>query len=296
MVLTLSRDLLLHLRLPFSFFLMPVYWFALSQSERPDAGRAVAVFVVLHLLVYPASNAYNSYFDRDEGPIGGLEHPPPVDDRLHTLAWALDLLGLALSLALVGWPFAVAMLVYGTISKAYSHDKIRLKKYPVLSWLVIGLFQGGFTYLAVLQAVDNLPLAALLRWENLFPSLLATANLLGFYPMTQIYQHAEDARRGDLTMSRLLGIRGTFLFTGAVFGLVTAGFFFFLREKSAFGLPQFVLYLACLGPVVGYFLTWQVRTFRDTRRADFRSTMKLNALGSFCLNLFFGLLWAARFF
>lgn len=296
MPLTLSRDLLLHLRLPFSLFLMPVYWFALSQSQRPDAGKAVAVFVILHLLIYPASNAYNSYFDRDEGPIGGLENPPPVDERLHTLAWALDGLAVLLSFMLVGWPFAVAMFAYGAVSKAYSHDRIRLKKYPVLSWAVIGVFQGGFTYLAVLQAVDALPLPDLLRREHLFPALLATANLLGFYPMTQIYQHAEDARRGDLTMSRLLGIRGTFLFTGAVFGLVTVGFFFFLNHKSAFGLPQFALYLACLGPVVGYFLMWQLRAFRDARNADFRSTMKLNALGSLCLNLFFGLLWAARFF
>jgi len=296
MPLTLSRDLLLHLRLPFSLFLMPVYWFALSQSQHPDAGRAVTAFVILHFLIYPASNAYNSYYDRDEGPIGGLENPPPVDERLHALAWVLDVLALALSWALVGWPFAVAMLVYGAVSKAYSHDRIRLKKYPVLSWAVIGVFQGGFTYLAVLQAVDALPLADLLRWEHLFPALLATANLLGFYPMTQIYQHAEDARRGDLTMSRLLGIRGTFLFTGAVFGLVTVGFFFFLNQKKAFGLPQFGLYLACLGPVAGYFLSWQFRAFRNARKADFRSTMKLNALGSLCLNLFFGLLTAARFF
>lgn len=293
---TLSRDLLLHLRIPFSLFLMPVYWFALSQSQHPHLGRAVAVFVILHLLIYPASNAYNSYFDRDEGPIGGLEHPPPVDERLHRLAWALDGLALVLSLVLVGWPFAVAMLVYSTISKAYSNDKIRLKKYPVLSWLVIGLFQGGFTYLAVLQAVDNLPLAEFTRWQHGFPALLATANLLGFYPMTQIYQHDEDARRGDLTMSRLLGIRGTFLFTGAVFGLVTLGFFFFLREKTAFGIPQFVLYLACLGPVVIYFLTWQLRAFRDAHQANFRATMNLNALGSLSLNAFFGLLTLARFF
>ena len=117
MLLTLSRDLLLHLRLPFSLFLMPVYWFALSQSQHPDAGRAVAVFVILHLLIYPASNAYNSYFDRDEGPIGGLENPPPVDERLHRLAWALDGLAILLSFALVGWPFAVAMSGYGLVSK-----------------------------------------------------------------------------------------------------------------------------------------------------------------------------------
>lgn len=296
MRLTLSRNLLLHLRIPFSLFLMPVFWFAISQSQRPDWGRAAAVFFILHLLIYPASNAYNSYYDRDEGPIGGLENPPPVDARLHRLAWALDGLALVLSYLLVSWVFALAMLIYSAISKAYSNDRIRLKKYPVLSWIIIGIFQGGFTYLTVLQSVDHLPLHELARWEYLFPGLLATLNLLGFYPMTQIYQHVEDARRGDLTMSRLLGIRGTFLFTGAVFGLATGGFFWFLWEKTAFNLPQFVLYLLCLTPVLFYFFGWFRRVWADSRRADFQSTMKLNALGSLCLNAFFLLVAASRFF
>ena len=48
------------LRLPFSFFLMPVYWFALSQVVEKDWTRAILIFVILHLLVYPASNGYNS--------------------------------------------------------------------------------------------------------------------------------------------------------------------------------------------------------------------------------------------
>jgi hypothetical protein len=34
-----------------------------------------AIFIILHLLVYPASNGYNSYMDRDETPIGGLKNP-----------------------------------------------------------------------------------------------------------------------------------------------------------------------------------------------------------------------------
>ncbi|MCY7350597.1 MAG: UbiA family prenyltransferase [Cytophagaceae bacterium] len=296
MRLTLSRDLLLHLRIPFSLFLMPVFWFAISQSQHPDWGRAVAVFVILHLLIYPASNAYNSYYDRDEGPIGGLENPPPVDERLHRLAWALDGLALVLSYLLVGWVFAGAMLIYSAISKAYSNDRIRLKKYPVLSWLIVGMFQGAFTYLTVLQAVDQVPIHKLIHWQSVFPALLATFNLLGFYPMTQIYQHDEDARRGDLTMSRLLGIRGTFLFTGAVFGLVTGGFFWFLWAKTAFGIPLFALYLLCLTPVLFYFLGWLRQVWSDSRRADFRSTMKLNILGSLCLNAFFGLIAVSRFF
>jgi 1,4-dihydroxy-2-naphthoate octaprenyltransferase len=58
------------LRLPFSFFLMPVFLFALSEQQPNNAMQAFLLFVVLHLLIYPSSNAYNSYMDQDEGSIG----------------------------------------------------------------------------------------------------------------------------------------------------------------------------------------------------------------------------------
>lgn len=79
----MSKNTLIHLRIPFSLFLMPVFSFALSQSQNPNWTKVVAVFIILHLLIYPASNAYNSYFDKDKGPIGGLENPPPVSKELY---------------------------------------------------------------------------------------------------------------------------------------------------------------------------------------------------------------------
>ncbi|NJK83733.1 MAG: ubiquinone biosynthesis protein UbiA, partial [Saprospiraceae bacterium] len=56
------------------------------------------------------------------------------------------------------------------------------------------------------------------------PAILSSLMLLGSYPMTQIYQHEEDAKRGDTTLSLKLGILGTFHFTAITFGLATAGF------------------------------------------------------------------------
>ena len=71
----LQKSTIQLLRFHFSFFLMPVYWFALSQVPAISWPRALLVFLILHLLVYPASNGYNSYMDRDETAIGGLEKP-----------------------------------------------------------------------------------------------------------------------------------------------------------------------------------------------------------------------------
>jgi UbiA prenyltransferase family len=273
---------------------MPVFWFAISQSQNPDWGITAGLFVILHLLIYPASNAYNSYFDKDEGPIGGLENPPPVKIELFYVAWILDILAFIVAYFLGGWILSVALIIYSSISKAYSNDKIRLKKYPIISWLTVGIFQGAFTYLTVIQAVDKISLSELSQNKYLFPAILSSLNLLGFYPMTQIYQHDEDARRGDMTISRLLGIRGTFIFTASIFLFVTIGFFFYFRGVQIYIFPAFAIYLLVMSPVLIYFNLWFLKVLKNENQADFHHTMRLNMLGSVCLNLFFILLLISR--
>lgn len=288
------KNILLHLRIPFSFFLMPVYWFALSQTNQVNTGISIGVFVLLHLLIYPASNAYNSYYDKDEGSIGGLKNPPPVSKELFYVAWALDILAIMIAYFLSGWILALALFIYSSVSKAYSNDKIRLKKYPILSWITVGVFQGAFTYLTVIQAIDNVLISDLMQEKYLFPAVLSSFNLLGFYPMTQIYQHEEDAKRGDLTMSRLLGIRGTFLFTAGIFLLVTVGFFFFFQEKEIFHFSAFIVYLLVMSPVLIFFNVWFLKVLKNEQLADYKHTMQLNFLGSICLNVFFVLLFLSK--
>ena len=107
----LQRSTLQLLRLPFSFFLMPVYWFALSQVVGRDWGRALLIFFILHGLVYPASNGYNSYMDRDTGPIGGVANPLLPTRKLFVVTLVMD--GLALLLGLfIGLYFSVGLLCY----------------------------------------------------------------------------------------------------------------------------------------------------------------------------------------
>lgn len=284
----LTRSTLLHLRVPFSFYLMPVFLFAVSLSPQPELWRVLLVFFILHFLLYPASNAYNSYYDKDEDSIGGLEKPPPVSKQLWYAALGLDALALLLG-CLLGWVFVVGLFIYGLISKAYSNDRIRLKKYAVLSWLLASFFQGAFTFVMTYQAMNQLPLTDLWHITVLFPAVLTTFLLMGSYPMTQVYQHAEDARRGDMTLSRLLGIKGTFVFTAITFLSATAGYFwYFWTYHQA---THFVWFLLCLSPGLLYFLWWFARVSREVAAANFRSTMRLNLLTATGMNAFFALFW-----
>ncbi len=86
------------LRFHFSFFLMPVYWFALGQTHNINFNDALLIFIILHLLVYPSSNGYNSYMDRDTGSIGGLKDPKQPTRQLFFITIILDIIALLLSL------------------------------------------------------------------------------------------------------------------------------------------------------------------------------------------------------
>ncbi|MBD2702620.1 UbiA prenyltransferase family protein [Spirosoma sp. BT702] len=279
-----ARTVWLHLRVPFSFFLLPIFWFAVSQSPSPDIGRTIAVLLIVHLLLYPASNAYNSYYDKDEGSIGGLETPPPVTKTLYWVSWAFDIVALILG-AFVGWPFVVYLLIYGFTTKAYSYDGIRLKKYPILSWVLISALQGGTTYIMSYIAINDLSLSAFTQPNLLFGGLLGTLNLMALYPVTQVYQHEEDARRGDQTFSLLLGIRGTFVCAIVTYLLSLIAFYFYFE-----GSLYFYLYLLFLSPAVIYFLHWLWKVYQDADQANYRSTMTMMWLSGICLNSYFILL------
>lgn len=280
-----SRSSWLHLRIPFSFFLLPVFLFSLALSPNLDAGRIFWVFFIVHFLLYPASNGYNSYFDKDEESIGGLRNPPKVNRGLLTLSLLLDALAILAGLLVVNALFALMLFVYGLVSKAYSHPRVRLKKFPITGWLAAGVFQGYFTFLMCYVGINDFPLSAALNDQVTYAGLLTSLTLLGNYPMTQIYQHGEDARRGDLTISRWVGVRGTFKLTGAMFVLVFICFtwyfyvFFELRYSVLFGLAIF--------PIAIYFVHWMILSWKDATMADYDHTMRLNLVSATCLNVFF---------
>src|SRR4051812_23327879 len=220
----------LHLRIPFSYFLLPIFLFALSISANLSGPGIGWVFFILHFLLYPASNGFNSYFDKDEKSIGGLKNPPPVEKGLYWISLLLDFVAIIVGFVKVGWLFAVMLLIYGLVSKAYSHPSIRLKKYAITSWIITGLFQGAFTFMMCYAGVNQYGIENLLQAKVLVPAALTTLMLWANYPMTQVYQHEEDANHGDMTMSRMLGIRGTFYFAAFFFGITALGFVIFFRE------------------------------------------------------------------
>jgi 1,4-dihydroxy-2-naphthoate octaprenyltransferase len=281
----IQRSTLQLLRFPFSFFLMPVYWFALSQVVHKDWGRALLIFFILHMLVYPASNGYNSYMDRDTTPIGGLEHPLPPTRQLFRITIALDLLALVLG-AFISLYFVAGLAVYILASRAYSYRGIRLKKYPIAGFLTVIVCQGALVFFLVYHG-SHYP--GEMQESLQFPveAMVASSLLLGgFYPLTQLYQHEADRRDGVRTISLLLGYRGSFIFTAVVYSiafLVLAHYF----VSTFLGLREFYVLATCMLPILVYFFVWAVKVWRDPGQASYTNTMRMNLLASLCTNIGF---------
>lgn len=280
-----SKSTLLHLRIPFSYFLLPVFLFAVAVSPNLIQNRLLWVLLLLHVFLYPASNGYNSYFDKDEKSIGGLKNPPPVSIGLYWTALLFDVIAVGLGAIKVSILFAAMVLIYGLVSKAYSHPSIRLKKYPVAGWAVTGFFQGFFTFMMCYVGINNYNLDSIFREQALYPAALTSFMLWANYPMTQVYQHEEDALHGDHTMSLLLGIRGTFYFAALFFGLTAIGFIvYFLQFYQA---RQAWAFLIALSPVVIYFGLWFWKVRKEVDSADYKHAMRLNFISATCLITFF---------
>ncbi len=277
------------LRFPFSFFLMPVYLFALSSLLKPEWSRAIVIFIILHVLVYPSSNAYNSYMDRDKGSIGGVKTPMEPTRQLFTISLLLD--GIAIVIGFfISSLFASGIFLYILASRAYSYRGIRLKKNPFIGYLTVIVFQGGVTFWLVYYGSH--PLKTLhVPVSGMLASSLLTG---GLYPLTQIYQHEADRMDGVTSISALLGYKGTFVFASIIFlfAFIVLAYHFF----SGLEIKQFLLLQTLMLPVLVYFFVWAARVWKNTSAADFSSTMKMTVLASCCTNAAFITLIIWRFF
>lgn len=285
----LLRSTIQLLRFPFSVFLLPVYLFALSRLLHPDWSRALLIFFILHVLVYPASNGYNSYMDRDEESIGGLKKPLQPTPQLFYVSIALDCLAVALG-CFISFYFSLGIGLYILASRAYSYRGIRLKRYPLTGYLTVILFQGAVTFWLVYHGCH--PALTL----HVPVSGMAASSLLigGFYPLTQIYQFEADKKDGVRTISMVLGYRNTFLFTGIVYFFAFAVLaYYFMSDLEV---KQFMILQIIMLPVLVYFFLWARKVWRNESAADFTHTMKMNVLASCCSSAAFLTLTIARFF
>jgi 1,4-dihydroxy-2-naphthoate octaprenyltransferase len=266
---------------------MPVFLFALSQASSINWGTTFLAFIILHLLIFPSSNGYNSYQDRDETSIGGLKNPPKVTDNLFYATLMLDITGI-ISAFIISIYFCLFVSIFILISRAYSYRNLRLKKYAILGFLTVFIFQGAFVYLMASSAITSFSPQNFFSLNNIICMTVASLFIGSIYPLTQIYQHEADRKDGVTSISYKLGYIGTFIFSAILFTTATVFLYLFFDLKHQ--KIAVLLFLIIMLPVIIKLSVWFNKVRKDTQNANFENTMSMNLLTSTCMNIYFVIL------
>lgn len=280
----IGYELLVHLRLHYQVLLAPIFlWGYLLAADTPDA-RFWLAFLAFHLFLYGGTTAFNSYYDRDEGPVGGLEKPPAVTSALLPFSLLMQSIGAILA-ALVNGPFLLIYLLIFGMATAYSHPSTRLKGRPLLGLITVGVGQGVLAALGGWVASGrSMGEMGAGDWIGILAVALITT---GFYPVTQIYQVEEDRARGDLTFAAWVGAAATFRFALVTQGVAAVALLWCIASR--FALWQAAIVALFYGTLLWATAQWAHNFDPAQVLANFRRVMRINMITSLGFLGFLGL-------
>lgn len=274
--MTEIKNFVLHLRLNYQLFILSGPFLLGVLLSKNFSEFQLVQFFSIHILLFGGVTAYNSYFDKDEGPIGGLEQPPKMDSWMLVGSWVLQVIGLGIAFY-SGLFFTTVYMVSMFIFWMYSSPHVRLKGKPKASLVAIGVstafcsvllgyFSGGTSN----QIPPNVIIAA----------LGATSLIVSLYPLSQVYQVEEDRKRGDSTFASKYGKRGVkklffILFPiGAVTVSAIVG-----KINLIFGAVFFI------GSVLFAVYAYKVISAAKMDRSDYKQVMRVKYLGGMAFTL-----------
>lgn len=253
---------LLHLR-PAEWPIMTAHFFLgtfLAIGWPWPWGRALLAWFLFVIALNGGTLALNSAFDNDEGDIGYLKNPPPPPKRLAAFGYLLLAMGLFGSLAFApikpgGHYFFEIMMTCVLMSVLYSVPPIRLKARAGWDLLINCAGFGFFTPMAgwvfTGRGLEKGLLDLCIGFFFLFAAL---------YPLTQIYQVAEDTKRGDQTLVIRMGVARSL--TYAIFAAVVAHLWFVQAALHEGRNPVYLI--ISLVAWIGILIPWRLRWTRMT--------------------------------
>ncbi|MDF2439705.1 MAG: hypothetical protein JWN98_689 [Abditibacteriota bacterium] len=269
-----GRPYITLLRLPFQLKLGPIFgWGFLmgggSLVNSIKVPEMIAIFAAFHIGAFGGLTALNSYYDRDDGPIGGLWTPPAPPKYLGAFAWSVQLTGLA-TVALIDLRLATIYALIVTLAFGYSHPALRWKNHPWKSVAVVAMGQGILDFAAgaitATRTSHSFPLPLSLWCAGAGATLVVCA----FYPLTQLFQTQDDEARGDRTLAIELqkcgGASGPFRWAQALLTLAAILNLSALVAAKEAGWPLGLLFFAGLSGGVWKLELWRRDYLR--RQAD----------------------------
>lgn len=277
------KSLIVHLRVHFQLLLAPIFLWGFFLAEGQLSLDFAAGFAAFHLFLYGGMTAFNSFYDLDEGPVGGLERPPEVHPELLPFSLIVQTIGLGLAIS-VNWVFALIYFAIFVLGVLYSYPSVRLKSRPLTGLLTVCIGQGVLAGTA--GAVVVSPALTALSFTDWMGLIAAAGLTTAFYPITQIYQIDEDIQRGDVTFAAWVGPRRTFIFSIGLMTVSVGGVLIVFLQL--FGVIWTVLLGLFAGVLLVYLFYW-ARHF-DSRAVllNFRRVMRLYSIMMLGFLLFLG--------
>lgn len=270
-------DFIKHLRLNYQFLILSgPFLLGGLLSPMTEPFEFILQFISVYICLFGGVTAYNSYWDKDEGPIGGLAHPPKMREWMLSTAWIIQLAGLLLALR-AGVYFSAFYTIGLVFSVLYSHPRFRWKGKPALSFVAIGLgvasVPGILGYIAF--GGSDIDLYMVLGTSG------STFLILSLYPFSQLYQIRADLKRGDRTFAAVYGTQGVirsfmcFYFPGIV--LISGAL-----SKIDYRVSVAALFV---GVSIGVYIM-QVLSRSRSEESEYKKIMRTKYLGGMIFSLF----------
>lgn len=203
----------IHLRLHYQFFILSGgYLLASLFIEELNWSQFWLQFLNVHVLLFGGATAYNSYWDKDEGPIGGLKSPPKMTKWMWSVSLLIQFIGLAWAWT-IGLSYTNIYIVSLLLFWLYSTPHARWKGHPILSMIAIGFSTGTNSFLLGYLAGGG----EVLTVNEGIIALGVACIILSLYPASQIFQIEEDRSRGDRTFAMEFGLKGIRIFYSLMF-------------------------------------------------------------------------------
>ena len=270
-------NFIIHLRLHYQFFILSGgYLLAGLFVEDINWGQFGLQFLNVHVLLFGGATAYNSWWDKDEGPIGGLISPPKMDRWMWPVSMGMHYIGLAWAIT-IGWNYTIIYSISMLLFWLYSTPLARWKGKPVLSLVAIGGSTGTNSFFLGFLAAGGYPITFLEDAIALGVALI----LLSLYPVSQVFQTDEDERRGDKTFAVVFGLKGVKELFTILFPLGSAllGWGLFLHSTTLGFLFTGVNIMAYIG--LSYFV-WKL----EGKSEEYPLVMKIKFMASLSFVLF----------
>lgn len=265
------KDFIIHLRLHYQFLILSGgYLLSALFVEELDWTQFILQFLNVHVLLFGGATAYNSFWDKDEGPIGGLQSPPRMTNWMWTASLVIQFVGLAWALS-IGLKYSVIFASSMVLFWLYSSPLARWKGDPLLSLVAVGVSTGTNSFLMGLLAGGQTGLS----FEDGAVALGVAFILLSVFPTSQIFQIKEDEKRGDTTFAMHFGLKNVRLFFVGMFIAGTVLISGFMYKKD----PWLAIIFFMFGSFAFVGISWILFQLKG-KVEEYSMVMKIKFLAS----------------